>query len=134
MKTFLQILAGIALAVLLIDGVPFHIVVGIIVLVLIAIVVLGIYFEPSQDERMKQKWGEDYKTLISNGELSEVKAHTCQPTEEYTDIELINKKIYNLTGVKGLLPTYTILECKETLSYFNGDYFGKAEINKASAT
>lgn len=46
----------------------------------------------------------------------------------YTDIEEINKRIYEITGIKDLLPMFTIIDSGETERDFTGDYCGHANI------
>ena len=95
---------------------------GICLVLVIGFVVLMSNNSGNEDDRMTKKFGEDYKTAIANGQLGLRTAYPCKPDSHYTSKSTIEE----ITNIK--FPNFTVIECKETLEDFTGDYSGEATI------
>jgi hypothetical protein len=95
--------------------------IGVIIVVgLIIILFRGL--NNSEDFYLKNKFGDNYKYLISTGKLGLQTACPCKPDFHHTSKEEIEKL------AKISLPDFVVKGCKETLADFTGDYRGEAEI------
>ena len=95
---------------------------GICLVLVIGFVVLMSNNSGNEDDRMTKKFGEDYKTAIANGQLGLRTAYPCKPDSHYTSKSTIEE----IANIK--FPNFTVIECKETLEDFTGDYSGEATI------
>ena len=95
---------------------------GICLVLVIGFVVLMSKNSGNEDDRMTKKFGEDYKTAIANGQLGLRTAYPCKPDSHYTSKSTIEE----IANIK--FPNFTVIECKETLEDFTGDYSGEATI------
>ena len=95
---------------------------GIFLVLVIGFVVLMSNNSGNEDDRMTKKFGEDYKTAIANGQLGLRTAYPCKPDSHYTSKSTIEE----IANIK--FPNFTVIECKETLEDFTGDYSGEATI------
>ena len=95
---------------------------GICLVLVIGFVVLMSNNSGNEDDRMTKKFGEDYKTAIANGQLGLRTAYPCKPDSHYTSKSTIEE----IANIK--FPNFMVIECKETLEDFTGDYSGEATI------
>jgi len=93
-----------------------------LVLVIGFVVLMSNNNSGNEDDRMTKKFGEDYKTAIANGQLGLRTAYPCKPDSHYTSKSTIEE----IANIK--FPNFTVIECKETLEDFTGDYSGEATL------
>ena len=77
------------------------------------------YSNPHSPENI---WGNDWKKLVDEGKLSTTKPYKCKENWDCSN----KKEIEKLSGVN--IPTFTVLNCEETLPTPIGDYRGFMDI------
>jgi hypothetical protein len=123
MKRVLFVAVAIGVIVL---GVYYPVVWWIIGIAVVLIVLLFVWLisgsEKREEDRMIEKFGKDYKNAIAQGKLGLTHAYPCKPDEYHTS----KIEIEEIAKIK--LTDFSVMECKETLEDFTGDYSGEAII------
>ena len=95
----------------------------------IAVLLVVVFFvwlisgsDKREEERMIVKFGKDYKDAKAQGKLGLTHAYPCKLDEYHTS----KIEIEEIAKIK--LTDFSVMECKETLEDFTGDYSGEAII------